>query len=274
MDLAQCGLSAQESHTKLQTELATLFSRNLHIANSASEEATATKDLSFQTANPVTYSITQHYHHSAHVVPLKSSSQTSDTGSDSLRSSSSRESVQYTLFQHNIDPSRLSSSQLALLEQAGLEERARLLGLWRLSPPDTSYFGLQEHAHDYDEERQIHEDCRGDSITRSSAEPRQVAEPYMTSGYESLAQRDYNEQANLVYSPVGLAKMYSPLVSPMGGQYNRATDPIYGSKEWWHHSIAQEPMEHQYGMFDQMNQSEHQPPNFVGIHGPEDEEML
>ena len=272
--MVQCGLNAQEGNIQLQTELASLFSRNLNIATSTPEGLSTTEGLKRQTGSPVTYNISQHYHHSAHVVPSKASSQTSDAGPETLPSSSTQESVQYTIFQHNIDPSRLSSSQLVLLEQAGPEERARLLGLWRLTPLETSYFGLHELDHDDDVETRMEEDCGGSLTATSGGEPKQVAEPYIMSGYERLAQRDYEQQANHVYNPLGLSKSYSPLISPMGGQYNRATDPIYGSKEWWNHSMSHQPMEHQYGMFDQMNQSQHQQPNFVGIHGLEDEEML
>ena len=272
--MIQCGLSAQECHIKLQTELASLFSRNLNIENTATEGASTTQGLSPKTGNSITYSMSQHYHHSAHVVPSKTSSQTSDAGPESLPSSSSQESVQYTLFQHDIDPSRLSSSQLVMLEQAGPEERARLLGLWRLTPPETSYFGLHEVDHDDNVEMRMEGDCGGSFTTTSGGETKQVAEPYITSGYETLAQRDYDQQANHVYNPLGLSKSYSPPISPMGGQYNRATDPIYGSKEWWRHSTSHQPMEHQYGMYDQMSQSQHQQPSFVGIHGLEDEEML
>lgn len=258
----------------LQTELASLFSRNLNLANSATESASTTQGLNTKSGNSINYSISQHYHHSAHIVPSKTSSHASDAGPESLPSSSPQESIQYTLFQHNIDPSRLSSSQMVFLEQAGPEERARLLGLWRLTPPETSYFGLHELDDDDNMETKMEEDCGGRLTATSGGEPKQVAEPYITSGYESLAQRDYEQQANHVYNPLGLSKAYSPLISPMGGQYNRATDPIYGSKEWWLHSMPHQPMEHQYGMFDQMSQSQHQPPNFVGIHGLEDEEML
>lgn len=270
----QCGLSAQESNIKLQTELASLFSRNLNLANSGTEGASSIKGPSPQTGNSINYSISQHYHHSAHVAPSKTSSQNSDAGLESLPSSSPQESVQYTLFQHNIDRSRLSSSQLVFLEQAGPEERARLLGLWRLTPPETSYFGLHELDDDDKMETGIEEACSGRLAATPGEEPKQVAEPYIMSGYESLAQRDYGQQANHVYNPLDLSKAYSPLISPMGGQYNRAKDPVYGSKEWWYHSMSHQSMEHQYGMFDQMSQSQHQPPNFVGIHGLEDEEML
>lgn len=68
----------------------------------------------------------------------------------------------------------------------------------------------------------------------------QYAEPYMVFGYEILAQRDY-ELSTRKAEPT------------TGSLYKLTTDPIYQSQRWWEHANPQ-PMEHQYGAFEQMNQ--------------------
>lgn len=109
------------------------------------------------------------------------------------------------------------------------------------------------------------------------------SEPYMQSGYEALAQREYENSARS-------KDVYSHFGSAVGG-YNPATDPVYAANPVYNNmeelqkypnvggdwaallEQRQMAMENQYGAFDQ--QFHH---NTGGVtvagHQGEDEEML
>ncbi|MCJ1311108.1 hypothetical protein MMC25_004778 [Agyrium rufum] len=93
----------------------------------------------------------------------------------------------------------------------------------------------------------------------------QIAEPYMHSGYEMLARQEY--ESSTTHAPSFREQIsYSPLGSAIGARddsgvisLRQATDPAYdggmgmSSEGWWRHDLyGQQPMEHQYGAFEQM----------------------
>jgi len=104
----------------------------------------------------------------------------------------------------------------------------------------------------------------------------QHAEPYMASGYEILAQREYEASA-------GPSKdVYSHFGTTVGGPtYSHSTDPVYKTVEDihkypnvggdWESLLHQRQMamENQYGAFEQQFQH-----NAGGVTVAEDEEML
>lgn len=139
-----------------------------------------------------------------------------------------------TLKSHNIDPSTLSPTQIELFEHAIPEQKSRLIQMWQIcperDPTAPAPQATSTHMEDHDMNDMVQED---DS-------EQQYAEPYMVSGYEILAQRDY-ELSTRKAEPT------------TGSLYKLATDPIYQSQRWWEHANPQ-PMEHQYGAFEQMNQ--------------------
>lgn len=104
-------------------------------------------------------------------------------------------------------------------------------------------------------------------------------EPYMTSGYEILAQRDYERSA-------GPSKdVYSHFGTSIGGPtYNQATDPVYNSTPEtqrysnvsgdWAQLMEQrrQVMENQYGTYAQFQQSDGA--TVTGQYSGHDEEML
>jgi hypothetical protein len=101
------------------------------------------------------------------------------------------------------------------------------------------------------------------------------AEPYIRSGYEALAERDYNKQAQAQVE-IPPKDTYSPMGSAMKVEYQQAFDPAFQGREWWRHSLVHQEMENQYGMFDMMNQFR---PGTEGIgleyvQQDQDEEML
>ena len=90
------------------------------------------------------YTISQHYHHSAHLVKAASEVSLSDTASYSVPPE--RPSSIYDLTQSGIAPTSLLRSQITLFEQSTQEQQARLLDLWRLAPPNYAANGGQELA--------------------------------------------------------------------------------------------------------------------------------
>ncbi|TKA78530.1 hypothetical protein B0A49_01635 [Cryomyces minteri] len=89
------------------------------------------------------------------------------------------------------------------------------------------------------------------------------AEPYVISGYESLAQRDYIQQAS----------------SQEPTRYNQSTDPVYqaGTGLWTPPTQGgYQSMEDQYGAFEQLRGfgGTSGGMHYVGIHGPMDEDMV
>ena len=224
----------------MQDDLVNMMSRHLQLNAVQQQDASmpATPQVSPQPA-PITY-ITQHYHHSSH-----------QASTDSQASSD--------LEKAGINASALLPTQLALFQNADLEQKQRLVELWRIAPPT---FGNQMLASDMicwpqtsmekEEEAARHrwEAIERDKLKNLCALPGyDNREPYIVGGYENM----HATQAS--------------------DEYKQSKDPVYNrSREWWEMS-DQEPMEHQYGMLQSMmygNGIEYvQPPKH-----DEDEEML
>ncbi len=80
-------------------------------------------------------------------------------------------------------------------------------------------------------------------------------EPYMMSGYEMLARREYEESVKrqLQEDMSGPKEVYNQFGSAVGGcNYRLATDPAYAN-DWSH---QQQAMENQYGAYQQMGDME------------------
>jgi len=94
---------------------------------------------------------------------------------------------------------------------------------------------------------------------------------HIKSGYELLAQRDYDDQ--LCPGHINVMTTSPNNTTGIAQDYHQATDPVFQSQGWWQVQPEQ-PMEHQYGMFDQMNQYRAPMTAAAGGHGQEDEDML
>ncbi len=103
-----------------------------------------------------------------------------------------------------------------------------------------------------------------------------TTEPYMMSGYESLAQREYELSATRPSKDV-----YSHFGTAVGGaSYNSSTDPVYNAhhlnaRDGWARRTQEEQqraMEDQYGAFAQNQQ--YGSGVVIGGYGGEDQEML
>ena len=211
------------------------------------------------------FSISQHYHHSAHQVPLveKAEEEPSEiklTGSD----------LAALLSENGINPFDLSPSQVTLFENASPEQRARLIQLWKISPPQPTH--LQEDTTMEKEEEQARvryeaataaANSQGMDMQEDKPEEVKTAEPYIKSGYEMLAERDYHQQSQ-IEPPRKVT--YSPLGTAVGLPHT--LDPAFSSREWWRDFAGDQ--EFQYGMFQQMY--DYQPRQ--SDHGHGDREML
>ncbi|OBT48706.1 hypothetical protein VE00_00790 [Pseudogymnoascus sp. WSF 3629] len=265
-----------------QEELSALFSRTL----SFQPPAPAPIHQTTPPSEAITYSITQHYHHSSHIAsqpaPAPAPAQTTDAHTTSI-----------ILSRHGVDASSLFPSQLALFQSAEPAQQMRLVELWRISPPTYGGHALaaeqpawpatsvaqEEGAAQARYERAMLEEraarhnsmeVGGDDVMSDGevsntpltpilggGDGRGVSavEPYMASGYEALAAREYeisaHQPAKDAYSHFGTAMGGGAA----GGAYSRATDPVYaGAGGAWATRSEHEQraaMEDAYGGFVQ-----------------------
>jgi hypothetical protein len=291
--IIQCGLSDSEGSLKMQDDLAALFMRQMSMegvyqSTTMLPPAPSTPE-PIQPAPPIAYSITQHYHHSSHLAssnPLLEEQPGSPDPEIPLGVP-----PEHVLMHHNIDPWSLFPSQLTLFKQAGPDQQSRLITLWQISPPGHSKQIAQKPGDRgiFNNERGVSSPLEGNGIVDIGGNnmeedgpggcDHQQAEPYVISGYESLAQRDCDMSARQTESQMPLDQQAlappMPRVEPStGSQYKPASDPAYQSREWWHHSDQQYAMENQYGAFQQMNQYGNSGLAQARGHWMEDEHML
>jgi len=223
-----CGLSVSEIDGKMQDELADMMARNMHLGMQApsADVSNPPTPLAAPQPAPITY-ISQHYHHSAHVVPAP-------TGQDIP--------VSIFLKSAGVNADVLLPSQLQLFRNAQGDEQDRLMELWRIAPPTygnqlvngdmgnwpQTSLELEEEAARQRWEKQEQERLKNLSVL-PGPETRTAAEPYMNTGYDADMSTDNDTQS-----------------------YRPATDPAYArEREWWQ-MAADEPIEHQYGMLQQV----------------------
>ncbi|KAL2857699.1 hypothetical protein BJY01DRAFT_201871 [Aspergillus pseudoustus] len=204
----QCGLSASEGNLKAQDDLVALFNTHMNMESSPLPEKKEVQG----PAPQITYSITQHYHHSAHVAQRTEPSETMQ-GHSPLMANELANWVFETLRQHRIDPSSLSTGQLELFANAMPEQQSRLVQMWQICPePRKSAPGSS----------QLEMNCYAQGQDRSD-NSHGLAEPYMLAGY------DLNGQvAPLANEPT------------TGSPYRLSSDPIYqaGGQRRWERTCA------------------------------------
>lgn len=287
------------------TELAELFRRSVNISSptgnniqiSSQPTLPESQDVVREEPFSINYSISQHYTHSAHIVQAMNMEQQT-SGSKMIESRPRGLSIYQILAQHNIPPSSLVQSQLTLFEQADEDQRARLIQLWSLSPPQRTrnrgqpltsrageyQVGVLEQAEEsawpqrqgkipekvFQNEADLKYD-HGDYSGWFNGSSLEDVETYMTSGYEQLAQRDYEEHRRQAI-PANLSTSAGLI---FGDRYNHATDPIYQGLRWHDDHLGQRDVgHHQKHMFDDTNRRHTQTEHVITIQEAEDEEML
>ncbi|KAI1359767.1 hypothetical protein F5Y08DRAFT_318857 [Xylaria arbuscula] len=255
-------------------ELASLFSRNMTFQQPPPVQAAPQQQQQQQPEpEPIKYSISQHYHHSAHIV------QQPEPVSEPIRPSSvppqTLPTAEQVLSRRGVDPSWLSPQQLDLFKTADTPQQLRLIELWRICPPSNmttnpsvEWVNTSVEREEiltkvlYEQKQAQEEAARRDSLMSMDDTPltpvqttdghwvgTAYVEPYMTSGYEMLARREYEESVKrqLQEEMSGPKEVYS---SPFGtaisdtNNYRPATDPVYAN-DW----AIQQQMEDQYGAY-------------------------
>ncbi|KAK5082815.1 hypothetical protein LTR05_006696 [Lithohypha guttulata] len=216
-----CGLSVSEVDSKMQDELAEMLTRNMHLGVQPALDVSSPPTPQVVPQTAPTY-ISQHYHHSSHTVaaPAMEETQTSTI-----------------LKTAGVNADALLPSQLQLFKNALPDQKERLVELWRIAPPtyggQVSQMGnwpqtsmeSEEEAAQQRWEKQEQDRLKNLSVLPS--QEKRETEPYMVDEYGS-----------------------SMNVENSSKEYRSATDPVHNrEREWWH--MAEEPMEHQYGMLQQ-----------------------
>ncbi|CAK7220717.1 hypothetical protein SCUCBS95973_004257 [Sporothrix curviconia] len=174
----------------------------------------------------IVYSISQHYHHSAHAT--KPAPAVEQQPQPQPEQPQQQETPEQVLMHNGIDPSALTAVQLALFKMSAPDRREYLLQLWRICPPtrtaaeynavaagaawDTmeaemekeiasSQLRVQQQAQQQQQPFQQpfpQEQPASTEAAAQSADGRWLQsssqgymEPYMASGYEELARREY-----------------------------------------------------------------------------------
>ncbi|KAJ5818290.1 hypothetical protein N7474_003881 [Penicillium riverlandense] len=188
---SKCGLSAAESNLKMQNELADLFSKQMSLSQFGSEQSTGP---SVSQTPPISYSVTQHYHHSSHIA-----SQHKAGAAD----------IDVLLKQNGLQPQSLSTSQLDLVRHASPEQQERLIQTWKLYSQFEQQQAIAGLNPSSTQDLEMYD---------SMDDSKQYAEPYMISGYEMHA------------SETG--SRHLPTEPTTGQPYSPSRDPVYQSQEW------------------------------------------
>ncbi|KAG6036532.1 hypothetical protein E4U41_005616 [Claviceps citrina] len=229
-------------------------------------------------SQPIVYSVSQHYNHSAHVArSAVPHSQHSQPCSQQVQSQTQRRSseppqtelspVENILRTYGLDPATLTPSQLQLFRVADDSQKLRLLELWSICPPIKAEEipALAWSSTSVDQEEQLarlrYQRQQNNTLSLDGTPVLQTAggawnrqneapdtEPYMSSGYEELMRREYERQSNNNKS----RDVCSHFGSAIGGcHYSRAIDPVYKGYGLQAEQQAQLEMASQYGAFDQ-----------------------
>ncbi|KAH7072622.1 hypothetical protein BKA63DRAFT_491993 [Paraphoma chrysanthemicola] len=266
---------AQEQANMQQDELTQLFSAHMNLSQDVTphvlqqqqqqEQEQALQHQQTEAPKQIVYA-SQHYTHSHHVAPALSVSE------PPVKTHIEPSDLEAVLLRNSIDPSLLFPSQIDLFQNADDDQRLRLLELWRISPPS----GRQGYpaGTDYNISRQLYdwpptslaqeeamaklryerleaEKAQQEHITQhqqeldqsmaanglSTSPTTQTAEPYMSSGYEMMARREYEQSAQTEKS------------LKETNRYNQATDPVYNAGLWQKNVGSVLDMENQYGAY-------------------------
>lgn len=231
----------------MQEDLAALFNKQMTMGPIEAPETPEPSSPVSSQPSSITSSITQHYHHSVHFMRQANQAGPEERQPSPDTHSAPMPTTSDILRSHNIDPSTLSPGQIELFEHAIPEQKSRLVQIWQIcsetnqvSTPHQPYANISMEDHDMDGMDMAPEEDNDE-------DGHQYAESYMISGYEVLARRDYELSAQKDNTT---SRRNEPTT---GAPYRIASDPIYQSQRWWEHANPQ-PMEHQYGAFELMNQ--------------------
>lgn len=173
---------------------------------------------------------------------------------------------------HNIDPLSPSSNQLSLFEGARQDQRTQLIQIWQICPESNEKSRLgeissvsldkqtQELKTGYgfmEDVRELPQSPQGDLEMEDPVQEEsfddgeQYAEPYMASGYESIAQKELRgRDAQGTFGKFESAPL--PNEPTTGSPYLISRDPVYQSRQWWE-PTERGPVEYQRREIEQSN---------------------
>lgn len=269
------------SDMQVQNDLAALFSRNLNFnpdfrPSAPQEQPRQEPDPVAPSAQPIVYSISQHYTHSYHVAKPSQQPEASSTQANVQRPSSEPPqsdvlSPETILRNHGVDPSVLMPAQIELFRTADQPQQLRLMELWSICPPSRSEaipalawcnttIEQEEHLTRIRYERlQQNQDMSLDGTVVQVSNnggfqqsPPEI-EPYMTSGYAELMRREQERQE----SETRQKEAYSQSGNFVGGpSYTPATDPVYMGSSYVRRDRQHMDMATQYGAFEAFRSGE------------------
>ncbi|EFX00027.1 hypothetical protein CMQ_344 [Grosmannia clavigera kw1407] len=229
-------------------DLAALLARNLTL-NPIPVAVPAPVEEQTPLPPKISYSISQHYTHSAHMLQRQYQQQEELVDPE-------QQAAEALLRQHGIDPSRLTAVQLALFRMSTPDRRDYIMQLWRICPPttdgmaDNEVMSLDGTAVPVASQQHFttQQDGSGRWVQSTS---HSYTEPYMMSGYEELARREYQTSASddsCIPRSAGVALRTDPV-------YNNRLD-MSGRASWPPQShLACTDMENQYGKLMAMRDS-------------------
>lgn len=279
-----------QPNMQVQEELASLFTRNLTLDPSQQ----------LPPEEPKIVYISQHYNHSAHLAKQQQDQQQAEAQSQSQNQpepqqpqrpaseppQSENPDLENILRTYGVDTSALSPSQIQLFKAADDSQKMRLIQLWSICPPTNSIdnptlawssttLEQEETLAKIRMERKVQEhetpkvmSLDGTMLTPIQAgdgrwmQPQNYMEPYMASGYEEMARREYEASASrggdydMSMEPRS-KDVYSHFGTSVGGPtYSPATDPVYKTTNTGLDWQRQAAMENQYGAYHQWRDEE------------------
>lgn len=252
-------------------ELAALFSRNLTFNPDYGKVAPPADPAPPAPAvQPLAYSVSQHYHHSSHLMNHQGRSE--DVAAQEAQGFSSEpaqiasQTSETILRIHGIDPASLTPAQVNLFRVADSPQQMRLLELWSICPPNTGgdipALAWSSTTLDHEEylARFRFERAQKAQAMSLDGTPVQVndgrwhqqgrweSEPYMSSGYQELMRREEERERQKEESRLMDQKQGGSHAGPQN--YTHATDPVYMGPDQARQQ-QQVDMASQYGSFEQ-----------------------
>jgi hypothetical protein len=256
-------------------DLAALLSRTLTLDPTMAPELRMSIETELE-ARGISYSISQHYHHSSHTNANSPDTLSHQQEMPRSMSEPARPTCEMLLRQNGIDPATLLPPQIQLFRIADSAQQDRLIELWRICPPNqnvqdpsqawtptsvqmeedrTRQRLIQEHCqqvvHELENQPQSNNDDNNvimsldgtpvqsadGSWGTASQSSHDDSEPYMVDGYMELMQEyGYDPHAHGVPNK----DAYS---SHFAGAYTPATDPVYRGVGYQRHGPAGAHME-------------------------------
>ncbi|KAJ5974013.1 hypothetical protein N7481_011223 [Penicillium waksmanii] len=210
-------MSASESSSKIQDELAMLFDRQMSMTMAPAPTPPRNDN----------YEAIPHYNHSAHVASSAPTTSNMQANSQADSMALMVQDIHAVLRHHGLDPATFSMAQLELFKNADAAQQRRLIQTWQFYSTPQSSSSLDLEMND-------------DSMAEFVEYHGEHAEPYMTSGYgvEAVEAQDTTTPTTAVEPSTGKP-------------YDSSTDPVYrGAQEWWEMPRTSS-MESQYGLFEE-----------------------